>query len=152
MSTFTDALLAAEPAIPGLDATVVVPARRMHFTLGVMSLDREGSRRSTGPANGANADSSASESDTQPKRNVEAAIKVLQDVKPKVMELLAGEKLRVSLDSMDIMQPERRNQERAHVMWVGPALDSASTDLFKKVARECLGLLLRLVHSLRRHF
>ena len=68
MSTFTDALLAAEPAIPGLDATVVVPARRMHFTLGVMSLDREGSRRSTGPANGANADSSASESDSQPKR------------------------------------------------------------------------------------
>ncbi|KAI0350131.1 hypothetical protein OH77DRAFT_1431260 [Trametes cingulata] len=35
---------------------------------------------------------------------------------------------------MDIMKPERRDDERAHVMWVGPAVDGESAKRLKKVA------------------
>ncbi|KAI0693612.1 AKAP7 2'5' RNA ligase-like domain-containing protein [Cerioporus squamosus] len=104
LSAFTNALLAADPAIPGLDSTIIMPARRMHFTLGVMSLHRP----------------SPTDPDA-PVRTLEEATKVLQDLKPKILTMLNGERLRVSLDSMDIMKPERGDQKRAHVMWVGPA-------------------------------
>ena len=38
MSSFTSALLSQSPPIAGLDASIVIPARRLHLTLGVMSL------------------------------------------------------------------------------------------------------------------
>ncbi|KAI0738791.1 kinase A anchor protein [Daedaleopsis nitida] len=113
VSAFTDALLAADPPIPGLDASVVIPARRMHFTLGVMSL-------------GLDADN--------PARTIAAAARLLHDLCPRVHDLLRGEKLRVSLDAMDIMTPERGDDERAHVMWVGPGAGGAGIDKFKAVA------------------
>ncbi|KAI0738780.1 hypothetical protein C8Q80DRAFT_1124270 [Daedaleopsis nitida] len=111
MSAFTDALLAADPAIPGLDLTVVIPARRMRLTLGTISLGRD-----------------------DPARTVDAAAKLLDELRPRVQELLQGEKLSVSLDSMDVMKHGRRNDERAHVMWVGAAADGAGVDKVKAVA------------------
>ena len=62
---------------------------------------------------------------------VRAATDLLRSLKPRILELLAGEKLNVSLDRMHIMPPERRDPERAHVMWVGPA----GGEKFKAVAR-----------------
>ena len=103
VSEFTNALLDAKPAIPGLDATIVVPARRLHFTLGVMSLDLdEPSAAGKAP------------------RTLDAAKKLLREVKPKITELLGGNTFRVPLNSLDIMKPEAGDRARAHVMWVGP--------------------------------
>ncbi|KAM5541288.1 hypothetical protein V8D89_005217 [Ganoderma adspersum] len=107
VSAFTKALLEANPSIPGLDATIVVPARRLHFTLGVMSLGSE--------------DTSVQASAGKVPGTLDAAKKVLQEVRPKIMELLGEEAFRISLDSLDIMKPEGGDRARAHVMWVGPA-------------------------------
>ncbi|KAH9849437.1 AKAP7 2'5' RNA ligase-like domain-containing protein [Lenzites betulinus] len=118
MGAFTDALLGATPAIPGLDSTVVVPPRRLHFTLGVMSLD------------------------TQPEseqRTLEKARAVLQVLRPRVLEALGGRRLSVRLDRMDVMRPERGDAERAHVMWVGPAQEGGSGRRLKRVAEMIAG-------------
>lgn len=117
VEAFTDALLKAAPAIPGLDASIVVPARRLHFTLGVMSLEPD-----EGPAVGdqnANADAGSGTARAPP-RTLEAAKSVLREVRPKIMALLGEEPLRVALDCLDIMKPEHGDRARAHVMWVGP--------------------------------
>ena len=93
-----------------------------------MSLDNEqSSRNETGHS------SAQAMAENSPK-TLEAARTLLREVKPKVLEILGREKLRVSLDSMDIMRPERGDQERAHVMWVGPA-DGKGVKKFKEVAR-----------------
>ncbi len=124
VSAFTNALLAATPAIPGLDASIVVPARRLHLTLGVMSLDPEEDPAGTGPK-------------TSP-RSLEAAKTLLREVRPRIMELLGEEALRVSLDCLDIMRPENGDRARAHVMWVGPAAGGASLKKLEEVAGESL--------------
>ncbi|KAI0671288.1 AKAP7 2'5' RNA ligase-like domain-containing protein [Trametes maxima] len=111
-SAFTNALLEARPAIPGLDATVVVPPRRMHFTLGVMSLDQA----------------------SKPESTLQAAKRVLEEVRPKILEALGGRKLQVKLERVDIMKPERGDQERAHVMWVGPAVEAEGGRRLQTVA------------------
>ena len=54
-------------------------------------------------------------------RTLDAAKKVLREVRPKILELLGEEAFRISLDSLDIMKPEGGDRARAHVMWVGPA-------------------------------
>ena len=83
MSAFTNALLAATPPIPGLDTTVVIPPRRVHFTLGVMSLDV----------------------DEDKSRTLEAAKSVLQELRPKILEILKGEQLRVRRIGMALYNP-----------------------------------------------
>ncbi|KAI0775639.1 kinase A anchor protein, partial [Trametes elegans] len=113
MSAFTSALLGATPAIAGLDETIVVPPRRLHFTLGVMSLDTDAEH---------------------PGRTLDAAKGVLARLRPALAALLAGRQLRVKLDRMDIMKPERRDPERAHVLWVGPAPDGEGARRLKAVA------------------
>ncbi|PIL34754.1 hypothetical protein GSI_02541 [Ganoderma sinense ZZ0214-1] len=108
VSEFTNALLDAKPSIPGLDASIVVPARRLHFTLGVMSLDLEETSAQGTAAAG------------KVPRTLDAAKELLREVKPKIMELLGEETFRVPLNSLDIMKPEGGDRARAHVMWVGP--------------------------------
>ncbi|CDO75978.1 hypothetical protein BN946_scf184981.g3 [Trametes cinnabarina] len=118
MQTFANGLLASTPPIPGLDRTIIVPPRRLHFTLGVMSLDKEAPATAGGT----------------PQRTLEAAKRVLDELKPKIAQVLGQEKLRVKLDSMDIMKPERRDPERANVMWIGPSPDGESARRLKTVA------------------
>ncbi|KAI0073014.1 hypothetical protein K474DRAFT_1686391 [Panus rudis PR-1116 ss-1] len=120
ISTFTQALLASDPVIPGLDQTVIIPPRRLHLTLGVMSLDRPSS-------------SEQSQSSQRPK-TLESAKALLDELKPRVMEILAGEKLRVGLKRVDIMRPDRGDLERAHVMWVGPSHEDEDAKRLKKVS------------------
>lgn len=92
--------------------TVVIPPRRLHFTLGVMSLDV----------------------DKEKQRTLEMAKNVLQELRPKILEILGGEKLVVRLDRMDILKPERGSRERANVMWIGPSLESESARKLRRVA------------------
>ena len=80
-------------------------------------------------------ESSSSENTSKPHRTVAAATQLLLSLRAPISDLLKGEKLRVPLDSMDIMPPERRDQERAHVMWTGPA-ETASGERFRTIARE----------------
>jgi hypothetical protein len=115
MEMFGQSLLNdTNPPIPGLDESVLISPRRLHFTLGVMSL--------------AGAASSADrEGLTRQPRTVDDAVRFLQSLKPRVEELLRspvsgtagqGQKVRIALNSMDVMNLERGGT--AHVLWVGP--------------------------------
>ena len=85
----------------------MISPRRLHLTLGVMSLDLDDHL-------------DPSTSGTRP-RTLEAAVRFLNELKPRVMEMLAGHKLLVGLNLVDIMRPERGDLEKAHVLWTGPS-------------------------------
>ncbi|KAL6300641.1 hypothetical protein BKA93DRAFT_740086, partial [Sparassis latifolia] len=124
MSAFTDALLAASPAIPGLDESIVIPARRLHFTLGVMALTDGASEP---------IDSSPSPSPSTP-RTLRTAAVLLEEIRPALLEMLDGARLRVALKSMDIVKPERQDLERAHVMWVRPSPRNEDFERLRKLS------------------
>ncbi|ETW77402.1 hypothetical protein HETIRDRAFT_147887, partial [Heterobasidion irregulare TC 32-1] len=105
MTGFTSALLQGAPAVAGLDRTIVIPARRLHLTLGVMSLDQPGSARANAPP-----------------PTLGAARALLEALLPRVLQMLHGQRLRVDLERMDVLQPERGDASRAHVLFVGPVL------------------------------
>jgi len=119
MSNFAASLLAAHPPISGLDKSIIIPGRRLHFTLGVMSLE------SSVP--------SGSSSGSPEKPTIQAAIALLQSLKPHIDKILAKSpsgselplgttshpKLSVVLNAMDVMKLEKN--EMAHVVWIGPA-------------------------------
>ncbi|TFK48877.1 hypothetical protein OE88DRAFT_1633955, partial [Heliocybe sulcata] len=104
MSAFTQALLSGSPPITGLDRSIIINPRRFHLTLGVMSLGRSS-------------------------EDVAAALALLSELRPRILGILAGEKLRVELKAMDIMKPDRGDPERAHVMWMGPRNNGSGTKL-----------------------
>lgn len=79
--------------------------------------------------------------DGQKYRTVQAAQELLNQLKPQIITTLAEDKLRVSLQRIDIMKPERRDPARAHVMWMGPSdgdteAQAATTERLKAVCGE----------------
>lgn len=118
MSNFSTSLLSANPKIIGLDQSIIIPSRRLHFTLGVMALERAALASSV-PAS------------TTP--TVEAAIAFLHGLKPEVDNILErtrsededNTKLRVTLDVMDVMKSEK--DDMAHVVWIGPQDGNSKT-------------------------
>jgi activating signal cointegrator complex subunit 1 len=89
------------------------------MTLGVMSL-AESPRRNVNDQ----------ESNT---KTVQTAIELLHQLRPQILEKLGGETLRVGLNSMDIMRPERGDLTKAHVMWAGPTYDNERAQRLKRV-------------------
>lgn len=127
MSVFTRSLLDSLPPIPGLDESIVISPRRLHITLGVMSLtDASDPPASDHGASGGGED--------RPPRTVGAALRLLNELKPQLQEMLAGERLRVALRHVDIMRPDRGDLEKAHVMWAGPPRDSEDARRLRRVA------------------
>ena len=65
-------------------------------------------------------------SDQNSSKTVSEALTLLHSLKPRVMEILGKDKLRVALNRMDIMKPNRGSQDKldnAHVLWIGPAIE-----------------------------
>ncbi|EJC98340.1 uncharacterized protein FOMMEDRAFT_149150 [Fomitiporia mediterranea MF3/22] len=117
MNSFSSQLLAAQPPIDGLDHSIIVTPRRLHLTLGVMSLEDDSAALST--AGGA----------AQVKKTVSAASEYLKKIRPSINNALNGHALRVPLTAIDIMKPERNDASRAHIMFAGPsASDLRSVD------------------------
>jgi len=109
VSSFTSGLLGTTPALPGLDRTIVIPPRRLHLTLGVMSLeDSEASNMAF--------DSQASNS----RKTLSEALSLLSSLRPQISELLCGARLKVPLQIMGIMPPDGGDPDKAHVLWFGP--------------------------------
>jgi activating signal cointegrator complex subunit 1 len=133
VQAFTDALLSADPPIPGLDATVVVPPRRLHLTLGVMSLARQVPPSTAAPTPGP---TSSTQPDAAPaaegdppaanaRKTLDDARALLASLRHPVLQLLERSaephsKLHVPLSHVDIMRPERGGLDGAHVLWAGP--------------------------------
>ena len=133
MSAFTRSLLDSSPAIPGLDESIVVSPRRLHLTLGVMSL----TDTPEDPTNSAGQNGDATRgksSESSPPRTVGSALALLNQLKPRVMEILNNEKLCVPLKHVDIMRPERGDLKKAHVMWIGPPREGEDAQRLKRVS------------------
>lgn len=111
MSTFTSSLLANNPPIPGLDESIVIPPRRLHLTLGVMSLEEDSPELS--PASSATTTAGT-------RKTVSTAVALLASLRPRVLAFLDNQPLRIPLEVLDIMQPYRGGARNAHVMFVGP--------------------------------
>lgn len=69
-----------------------------------------------------------------PPRTIESALALLNKLKPKILEMLNGEKLRVPLTHVDIMNPDRGDLEKAHVMWAGPSDEDEGAQKLKRIS------------------
>jgi activating signal cointegrator complex subunit 1 len=110
LKSFTDGLLSCRPALPGIDRGIVIAPRRLHLTLGVMTLDNSSGRTL--------ADAQA----------------LLWRLRPRIMELLNGHGLCIPLTEMNIMNPDRGNADNAHVLWLGPSMDTKDAQRLKSVS------------------
>ncbi|KIM60671.1 hypothetical protein SCLCIDRAFT_1216572 [Scleroderma citrinum Foug A] len=135
ISSFTDGLLRNTPALPGLDQSIVIAPRRLHLTLGVMTLADSASETQS-PAPSRVPASTAAPSH----RTVSDALSLLSSLKPRIMELLVGNRLRVPLQRMHIMDPDGGDPDHAHVLWLGPSPDAADAHRLQRVGGECQGL------------
>ncbi|KAF8495772.1 AKAP7 2'5' RNA ligase-like domain-containing protein [Russula emetica] len=117
ISSLTSSWLAHEPPIEGLDPSIIVHPRRLHLTLGVMTLT---SLPSPNPNPNPTANSN---SEQEQQRDLASATALLDSLAPRLRALLAQNPLRVPLDRLAIMQPD---PARAHVLYAEP--DLRSTD------------------------
>ncbi|KAI0773467.1 AKAP7 2'5' RNA ligase-like domain-containing protein [Irpex lacteus] len=101
---------------PGLDDRILISPRRLHLTLGVMTL----------------ADTPTQSLPPTP-THLHPAQNLLTDLRPQILEKLAGHELRVGLNVMDVMRPERGDLSRAHVMWAGPEYGGEAARRLKAV-------------------
>ena len=53
------------------------------------------------------------------------------------MAILSGHKLSVALNRMDIMNPDRGDLDKAHVLWVGPLLEGDDARRLREVCGMC---------------
>ena len=98
----TTSWLAHDPPIDGLDPSIVVQPRRLHLTLGVMTL--------------------AAEQDEENTHSLAGATQLLAELAPRVRAALGRAPLRVPLGRLAVMQPD---PTRAHVLYAEPDLSSA---------------------------
>lgn len=67
-----------------------------------------------------------------------AAISLLNSLRPRILEALGGQPLRIPLTVLDIMKPERNDPARAHILYTGPSEDdliSVNGQRLKNVCR-----------------
>ncbi|KAH7105204.1 kinase A anchor protein [Auriculariales sp. MPI-PUGE-AT-0066] len=104
VSLFTNALLATEPVIAGLDMSVIIPPRRLHLTLGVLSLVKQQSQAK---------DSSQT--------TINAAVDLLHRLKSDLDRAVCPDgKVTVPLVAMDIMR-SGKGKSTPHVLHIGPS-------------------------------
>ncbi|KAJ4490237.1 AKAP7 2'5' RNA ligase-like domain-containing protein [Lentinula aciculospora] len=104
MTRFQSSLL--EGSVEGLDSSILIKPRRLHFTLGVMSLSPDDQSFNTS-------------STTSPPKTIESALELLQSLQPRLAALCAIGRtgiLEASLERVGAF--ESRNGAR--VMWVSP--------------------------------
>ncbi|KLO11112.1 hypothetical protein SCHPADRAFT_791928, partial [Schizopora paradoxa] len=127
LSSFTSSLLASDPPIEGLDASIVVPARRVHITLGVMSLVDELLVDGGGGTMELTSEETLKEKEmTKPTPTLSSAIAFLQALRPRILEKLEGGKALVPLERIDVMKNgsgRGKGKEMAHVLYAAPAED-----------------------------
>ena len=80
---------------------------------------------------------SNSDISTSPK-TTKTALAHLQSLKEPIISILRGNPLRISLEAIDIMKPERNDPDKAHVMFVGPnEVNSKDMEQYQKLVSVC---------------
>lgn len=108
--------------VPGLDRSIVIPPRRLHLTLGVMSLEDSENSSNVVESRGINSRKTLSE-----------ALSLLSSLQPQVSKVLRGARLKVPFKIMDIMPPDGGDPDKAHVLWFGPSLESEDAQRLREV-------------------
>jgi activating signal cointegrator complex subunit 1 len=127
MSALTSSWLEHEPPIEGLDPSIVVHPRRLHLTLGVMTL-------APAPAPDPNPSSEGQERGTRGTSDLAGATALLESLAPRIRTVLAQSPLRVPLGRLAIMQSE---PERAHVLYAEPDVRSPDGRRLRAVCGAC---------------
>lgn len=123
ISTFTNALLANQANIPGLDETIIVDPIRLHFTLGVMHLRDD------------------HQNEHSQFKTVAEALALLRSLRPQISQIVAETGfVNVDLDQLDLFTADQ--QGGARVLFVGPSNYVRSTEDGKRLVQ-----LSNLVHS-----
>ena len=135
VAAFQNALLHNEPKVPGLDSKILISPRRMHITLGVMNLiDYSQAITPRAYVTSSRVPLASHQTEAAPEaKTVQAAVQLLQALRPSIIEKLAGHDLLVGLDQMDIMRPDRGDLAKAHVMWAGPSYEGIRAQRLKRV-------------------
>ena len=60
-----------------------------------------------------------------PRKTLSEALSLLSSLRPQISELLCGARLKVPLQLMGIMPPDRGDPDKAHVLWFGPPHENA---------------------------
>jgi activating signal cointegrator complex subunit 1 len=112
VQSFTDALLASDPPIEGIDETIIVKPTQLHITLGDMYLKES------------NDNSAPNQEDQEAQvKTVQQALDLLNSLRAEVVEVLRSNNntkgLRVDLNTMGTLKPDKKNGT-AHVLWIGP--------------------------------
>lgn len=116
VSALTSSWLAHEPPIEGLDPTIVINPRRLHLTLGVMTL-ASSQPSPLSPPSSSNHDHDRDRATI----DLTGATTLLASLAPRIRNLLSNDPLRIPLGRLEIMQPD---PARAHVLYVDPDLRS----------------------------
>jgi len=116
VATFTDGLLANDPAIAGLDPSIIIHPRRLHLTLGVLSLVKD-----------------QSQVKVQSQATIQAVLDLLQKLKPQLdAAVQPDDHVEVPLVAMDIMRPGR-GKATPHVLHIGPRESDLTGTALKRV-------------------
>lgn len=145
-SDFTSSLLASDPPVDGLDDSIIIPSRRLHLTLGVMSLeDNQEQADSSSPSTVIYPPSLETPNTliTNTPSTLASALALLNSLRPTLLQMLERRPLLVPLESIDIMKPgrsaERRSKDdpmNAHILFAGPLPSNESEDL-KRLREIC---------------
>ena len=122
MSAFTSGLLGTTPALPGFDQTIVIPPRRLHLTLGVMSLE--------------DSEESNDSQTINSRKTLSQALSLLSSLRPQISEMLCGARLKIPLQRMGIMPPDGGDPDKAHVLWFGPPHENEDAQRLLEVGGE----------------
>jgi activating signal cointegrator complex subunit 1 len=139
ISALTSSWFAHEPLIEGLDPSIVVHPRRLHLTLGVMSLTSSSPSNPNHPTANSNSEQQGraqeqGQEQEEEQRDLASASALLASLAPRVRALMALNPLRVPLDRLAIMQPD---PARAHVLYAEPDLRSADGRRLRAVCGAC---------------
>ncbi|KAJ3520334.1 hypothetical protein NM688_g9179 [Phlebia brevispora] len=81
-----------------------------------------------------NGDSSNTTGGAARSRTLDSAIDLLNELRPRILDLLSQSPLRVALQRVDIMRPDKGDLEQAHVMWAGPSHEGEDSRRLKRVS------------------
>ena len=89
--------------VEGLDSSILIDPRRLHMTLGVMSLEQDDDLVDPTEAPG-----TTTAQGHLPKKTVSSALYLLNSLKPRISEILQHDKgIRVPLEIMHVLKPQK---------------------------------------------
>ncbi|KAJ3769028.1 AKAP7 2'5' RNA ligase-like domain-containing protein [Lentinula raphanica] len=146
MSKFNSSLL--QGSVAGLDPSILIKPRKLHFTLGVMSLLPSDQIRRTFETQSESKPDTFSSSNPPPQpKTVESALGLLRSLQPKLIALCETGKrgrLEVSLERAGAFE----TRDGARVMWVSPREDEGWLESEEELEERLkLGRVAEMVHQ-----